>query len=64
MLSVFLQHRLEQDSIISGNIRHEKNSRSKSPGPCCAEVLGSIPVLGIRLKLGPQHTKQCGRVTQ
>lgn len=63
MLSVLLHHHLEQDSIIIANIRHEKNSKSKSLGPCSTEILDSTPVLSIRLKLGPQHTKQCGRVT-
>lgn len=43
MLSELLHHHLEQDSIIGANIRHEKNSKSESLGPCSTEILDSTP---------------------
>lgn len=60
---IVLSALFQQDSTIGGNVKHEKNSKLKSLGPRSVEILDSTPVLG-RLKLGPQHTEQCGWMTQ
>lgn len=50
--------------LVRGNIRHEKNSQSKSMGPCGARILGSTSSLSTELDLGSQPAGRHGQMTQ